>query len=95
MRATWDTYGDFWPYIAASQYRRLGRLENGWLGMLPGDARVGGVVVLARGGRVPLVVRKEEKEGKQRIVFIGEAYIHGIMDGEIWDEERCEEIEVW
>ncbi|KAK0120495.1 hypothetical protein ONS96_010704 [Cadophora gregata f. sp. sojae] len=95
MRATWNTYGDFWPFIGASQHRRLGKLENGWLGVLPGDARVGDIVVLARGGRVPLVVRKEEVEEKERILFVGEAYIHGIMDGEIWDEKKCDEMKIW
>ncbi|KAH9219729.1 heterokaryon incompatibility protein-domain-containing protein [Leptodontidium sp. 2 PMI_412] len=98
MRATWATYGDFWPYMVASQYRRLGKLGNGWLGMMPGDAKVGDIVILARGGRVPLVVREEALNGgdvQKRMRFIGEAYLHGIMDGEIWDEEKAREIEIW
>jgi hypothetical protein len=96
IRATWDTYGEFWPFIAASQRRRMGRLENGWLSMLPGDARVGDIVVLARGGKIPLVVREGEGEmGQKRIVFVGETYVHGIMDGEAWEEERCKQIEIW
>ncbi|KAH6712358.1 heterokaryon incompatibility protein-domain-containing protein [Leptodontidium sp. MPI-SDFR-AT-0119] len=98
MRATWATYGDFWPYMVASQYRRLGKLGNGWLGMMPGDAKVGDIVILARGGRVPLVVREEALNGgdvQKRMRFVGEAYVHGIMDGEIWDEEKAREIEIW
>ncbi|KAH7348530.1 heterokaryon incompatibility protein-domain-containing protein [Rhexocercosporidium sp. MPI-PUGE-AT-0058] len=101
MRATWATYGEFWPYVEAAKLRRLGRLENGWLGMMPKGARVGDVLVLVRGGKVPLVVRREalkgagEDEMKMRVRFIGEAYVHGIMDGEIWDEERGGEIEIW
>jgi hypothetical protein len=96
MWATWETYGEFWPLTAASQHRRMGRLENGWLSMLPGDARVGDIVILARGGKVPLIVRKGEGEMEhKRIVFVGEAYVHGIMDGEAWEEERCKEIKIW
>ncbi|PQE21336.1 Heterokaryon incompatibility protein [Rutstroemia sp. NJR-2017a WRK4] len=99
MRATWETYGDFWPFIVASQHRRMGRTENGWLGMMPGHAKVGDVVILASGGRVPLVMRKKETEvdgvQEKRALFIGEAYIQGIMDGEMWDEQRCEDIEIW
>ena len=90
MQATWGTYRDFWPFMTASQHRLLRRLKSGWLGMLPGDARIGDAVILARGGWVPAIVREEEEKRK---VFVGEAYIHGIMDGGIRDENKCKEIE--
>jgi hypothetical protein len=99
MTAAWDTYGDFWPFTVASQHRRMGRMENGWLGMMPGYAKVGDVVILARGGRVPLVLRKKETEvdgvQEERVFFVGEAYVQGVMKGEMWDEQRCEDIEIW
>ncbi|KAL2063734.1 hypothetical protein VTL71DRAFT_5539 [Oculimacula yallundae] len=110
LRATWDEYGGFWEYLEASRLRRMGRLENGLLGMLPRDARVGDMVVLVRGGGVPLVVRRVEGEeegkgdryrdqkgngkGKRRVRFVGEAYVYGIMDGEVWDQEMCGDIEI-
>jgi hypothetical protein len=91
MRSTWHSYGEFWPYMACSQHRRLGRAANGWLCLLPKETNVGDVIVLAKGGRVPLVMRPG-KDG--RSTFVGEAYVHGIMDGEAFDEEKCVDIEI-
>jgi hypothetical protein len=91
QRATWQSYGEFWPYISCSHHRRLGRAANGWLCLLPQETKVGDVIILARGGRVPLVIRWNEKA---YYTFVGEAYIHGIMDGEAFDESKCVDIEI-
>jgi hypothetical protein len=91
QRATWRSYGEFWPYISCSHHRRLGRAANGWLCLLPQETKVGDVIILARGGRVPLVIRSDEKG---YYTFVGEAYIHGIMDGEAFDESKCVDIEI-
>jgi hypothetical protein len=91
QRATWQSYGEFWPYISCSHHRRLGRAANGWLCLLPQETKVGDVIILARGGRVPLVIRWDEKG---YYTFVGEAFIHGIMDGEAFDESKCVDIEI-
>lgn len=89
----WEGYSPFWPYIACAIGRRLGRAANGWLCLLPGDAEVGDRIILARGGRVPLVIRPlVGVDGC--FSFVGEAYIHGIMDGEAFVEEECEDIRI-
>jgi hypothetical protein len=51
-------------------------------------AKVGDVVVVARGGKVPLVLRekatpdeKKSPEGSERWEVVGTAYVHGFMDG--------------
>jgi hypothetical protein len=58
--------------------------------------REGDVVFLIRGAEVPFVLRPLGKEnGRKRFQLVGEAYIHGFMDGEImkrdyrgmWEEE--------
>jgi hypothetical protein len=91
MKANWHGYAEFWPYIACSQRRCLGRAENGWLCLLPEEAAMGDIVVLAKGGRVPLVIRL----GEEGYSFVGEAYIQGIMDGEAFEEERCADVAVY
>jgi hypothetical protein len=58
------------PFITSS-----GRLGLGPAAMLPGDR-----VVVFFGAELPFILRKDN-EGYYQV--IGEAYVHGIMDGEI------------
>lgn len=67
--------------------RRLCVTEQGLIGLAPKGAKAGDKVVLCKGGRVPLVVREED----DRVVLVGDCYIHGIMKGELWDEGDCQE----
>lgn len=91
MKACWNNYGEFWPYITCAHHRRLGSAANGWLCLIPKRAEVGDIIVLAKGVRVPLVVRWNVAG---YYTFIGEAYIHGIMNGEAWDESKCVNLEI-
>jgi hypothetical protein len=54
--------------------------EQGLVGIAPEAVRVGDLVCLILGGQVPLLLRRDGEDGQFR--FIGEGYIHGIMDGE-------------
>jgi hypothetical protein len=67
----------------------MGRSERGYVALVPGKARLGDVIVLLEGGIVPFILRPREDS---RWELIGEAYVHGIMRGEAWDEKGCEEI---
>jgi hypothetical protein len=60
--------------------RRFFRTEKGRLGWGPDQMREGDVVCVVNGGVVPLVLRAV---GERGIEVIGDAYIHGIMDGEV------------
>jgi Heterokaryon incompatibility protein (HET) len=81
-------------------HRRFIRTERGYIGLAGNEVRVGDSVVLCRGGMVPLVLRRVEAEtevdrstGRERPDkwrLVGDAYIHGIMDGEAFDEGSCE-----
>jgi len=45
-------------------------------------------VFLLRGAEVPFILRPMgEEKGKKKFQLVGEAYIHGVMDGEMakWD----------
>lgn len=55
--------------------------KRGFVGTVPKLARVGDVVSIMKGGRVPFVLQKSGvREGAFRLV--GECYVHGIMNGE-------------
>lgn len=91
LKSSWDSYSDFWPYITCAQHRRLGWAEDGQLCLLPAEAQVGDSIILACGGRAPLIVRAREDGSAE---FIGEAYVHGVMDGEAFRQNMCHDIEI-
>jgi hypothetical protein len=53
--------------------------KHGRLGWCPHTCQEGDVISVLAGGRVPFVLRKC---GENQYQLIGDAYIHGIMDGE-------------
>ncbi|GKT54220.1 heterokaryon incompatibility protein [Colletotrichum tofieldiae] len=55
--------------------------EHGWMGLVSQDAMEGDRIAVVDGGRVPYVLRPSREEpGCWSLV--GDAYVHGIMDGE-------------
>lgn len=84
-------FPEFTPYLECAIERRFGWCENEWLCLLPEGAQKDDRVVLAEGGKVPLVLRPD---GDGYYMFVGEAYIHGIMDGEAFRPELCQDIKV-
>lgn len=68
--------------------RRMARTSKGYLCLVPAGTRVGDEVVLLQGGRTPYILRGTFA-GR---ILVGEAYVHGIMYGEAWDEEACGEV---
>lgn len=58
--------------------------DQGWLGLAPMDAELGDRIALLEGGSVPYILRP--KRGKEtEYELIGDAYVHGIMDGQAWN----------
>ncbi|KAK3985339.1 heterokaryon incompatibility protein-domain-containing protein [Cladorrhinum sp. PSN332] len=77
----------FWAELGI--LRQIGILHltsDGYIGLAPPAARVGDLVSLVKGAKVPLVIRKDG-EGWE---LVGESYVHGAMEGEVWDERKCE-----
>lgn len=57
--------------------------KKGFVGVVPNMARVGDVVAIFKGGRVPFVVQRSgAREEAWRLV--GECYVHCLMNGEVW-----------
>jgi hypothetical protein len=61
--------------------------EKGYIGLVPYRSRVGDTVVVLFGAHTPFVVREKiddylSETGERTWELIGEAYVHGFMDGE-------------
>jgi hypothetical protein len=71
-------------YVATIQTtyaRKAFMTSQGYIGLGPGYLAKGDVVCILFGGTVPFILRAQQSDyGGYRVV--GEAYVHGIMDGE-------------
>jgi hypothetical protein len=68
------------------------RTRQGYVGKaLTQYAKVGDKIALVRGGQLPLILRATP-HGEWNLV--GECYVHGIMNGEAFDINKCEEIRI-
>lgn len=70
--------------------RRMARTSQGYIGLVPATTKLGDCVWLLKGGNVPFILREDGKAKR----MIGEAYVHGIMRGEAFNEDKCENIEI-
>jgi hypothetical protein len=65
------------------QGRQFFVTEKGFVGWCPVAARVGDVLGLFAGCRIPYVLRRGSGGKEMRWKIVGDAYVHGIMDGEV------------
>jgi hypothetical protein len=68
--------------------RRFCVAGRGYLAMVPPGTEEGDSLVILYGLHTPFVLREVPGEGPKRFVMVGEAYVHGVMDGEAMMEER-------
>ena len=68
--------------------RRLVVSSNGQIGLVPEEVMEGDVVCIFAGGPTPFIIRRHP--GRDVYQHVGEAYVHGIIDGGEWDEEKLE-----
>jgi hypothetical protein len=66
--------------------RRLMSTTFGRIGVAPWAAHQGDVICVLPRCSVPLIIRPEGNGACYRL--IGECHLHGIMEGEIWNEYR-------
>ncbi|KAK5655524.1 hypothetical protein OQA88_5455 [Cercophora sp. LCS_1] len=72
--------------------RKMVRLDMGHLGLSHFAAEEGDVIFLVQGSSVPLVLRKRVHGETWR--FVGDAYVHGVMGGEAWNEKDLQRIQI-
>ena len=61
--------------------RRFAYTKRGWMGIVPVGTQIGDSVAVLLGGQM-LYVLHSNGAGKDRFRLVGEAYLHGMMDGE-------------
>ncbi|KAH7341182.1 heterokaryon incompatibility protein-domain-containing protein [Pyrenochaeta sp. MPI-SDFR-AT-0127] len=89
-------------FHAASAGRINFLTSKRYFGLGPGIAQKGDLVVVMPGGTVPYIIRPVVESDPTpslaagakcgRYVFIGDAYFDGMMKGEVYDEEKLEDI---
>jgi hypothetical protein len=58
----------------------------GHIGLGPAATKVGDHISLLAGSQVPFILRRSG----QKFQVVGEAYVHGIMDGKYWEKLESE-----
>lgn len=77
---------DFEGSNGLSVRRRFLRTRNGYIGLGGRDVEIGDKVILLAGSAAPFLIRSTSS-GRYKIV--SDAYVVGMMDGELWDSQRC------
>ncbi|KAF2811387.1 uncharacterized protein BDZ99DRAFT_497166 [Mytilinidion resinicola] len=79
---------DFRMAVGAMGCISAARTADGYVGMVPGITEIGDRVAILKGGKLPFILRERGSDWE----LIGDAYIHGIMKGEAWNESLCHPI---
>jgi len=75
--------------IESCLYRSFATTQKGYLALVPRKATPGKSVCVLRGGNVPFILNRRQ-DGYFELV--GEAYVHGVMDGEFVRDARKENL---
>lgn len=73
------------PYISLAAMAPCPRpllTSRGWVGRGPAGMREGDIIVILWGSRMPFVLRPCGDGGEEKYQLVGDAYVHGLMDGE-------------
>ncbi|KAG8526645.1 uncharacterized protein KY384_008074 [Bacidia gigantensis] len=88
--------------LAACDGRNFAITERGYLGLVPHCAQIGDRIAMIFGAPVPFVLREagkylidNDKLSRQLVQLVGDAYVHGIMEGEAMDFEGFEPRQLW
>lgn len=67
--------------------------HQGYIGVGPEDTRVGDAVYVLFGGSVPFLLREtpESQDRRGTHTYVGHTYVHGIMDGEVLEQDIPDE----
>lgn len=103
MTGTGPDFGTLIPTCAVG--RRLCVTKLGYIGFVPPLASEDDVICLIQGAQVPFVLRPAQISGSysvspsvRKYQLVGEAYVHGVMDGELigreMEEVKMQELEI-
>ena len=71
--------------VAPFAERRLFACSSGHVGLAPPGAQHGDIVTIMRGGSVPFIIRQVPGKEPWRATLVGDAYVDGLMHGEVKD----------
>ncbi|KAL9010044.1 MAG: hypothetical protein Q9173_004976 [Seirophora scorigena] len=54
--------------------------DQGYFSLVPAESCIQGLIAIVQCSELPLILRPSENG----FLFVGQAYIHGVMDGEVW-----------
>ena len=60
--------------------RKIGVSQRGLYTLVPAETVVGDSIVIVQGSELPFILRPSGGG----FWYIGQCYVHGIMDGEVW-----------
>jgi hypothetical protein len=90
IQKNWKEVG---PYLHGAQIFSIGRnvcvTARGYMGRVPHGSASGDIICIFEGANVPFVIREC---GGGFFRFIGECYMHGIMDGETMKRHDIESL---
>jgi hypothetical protein len=69
--------------------------EIAYHALVPSTCRLGDHVVLVGGVMTPLILRGKGGGTITTWEFVGDAYVHGIMKGELWEERKGNREDMW
>ncbi|KAK3166970.1 hypothetical protein OEA41_010095 [Lepraria neglecta] len=69
-------------YVAATGLRNLCLTQKGYIGLVPKSTIISDKVYAFLGGQVLYTLRPDRSD-ESRFTYIGECYLHGLMDGEV------------
>jgi hypothetical protein len=75
----------FFNLTLSTNGRVIIRTRDGYIGLAPEATMEGDTIALFEGGKLPFVIRQR----RENWMIIGPCYIHGMMDGEAFTEEKC------
>ncbi|KAM0541958.1 hypothetical protein ACHAPJ_013020 [Fusarium lateritium] len=84
------SFGQAFANIQWAMDQRMATTGSGYLSLVPWPSQPGDRIVLLQGARTPYVLRKAGEKWK----ILGDCYVHGIMSGEAWSDEKCIDIEI-
>ncbi|KAG5818079.1 hypothetical protein H9Q74_010235 [Fusarium xylarioides] len=84
------SFGKSFTDVQLAFDQRMAITGSGYLCMVPWSVRAGDRIALLRGGRTPYVLRKAGDKWR----ILGDCYVHGIMSGEAWSDDKCVDIEI-
>jgi len=86
---------DWWIYgMTHVPGHALSIMNSKRLGLVPNATKRGDSIAIFCGGRVPFVIRAKDGTSPSKWEIVGPCYIHGVMDGELMDQEGQQPVQI-